>query len=210
MKAAQHSEHVNEPDWYEFSLKTLGDLMADLKGKLLDIGNHVVECLDRNPRIREMWMKDLPSLSPMLLDVFERIGRKQILPEIYLSPVADKLLMAPVSVQQDVVNRGVLVVEMAGKEARANYKQLNQLTPRDAAQALKHGNTRSYEEQVEYLTPGPKIVRKRWEPMDDFNIAINYSTVITPAEYCAWAEKYEAAQSKQLEAHLKANQGRKN
>jgi len=200
------------PDWYSSTVQTLKDLFTDLEGKMQEIGNFIAEALDHNPRVREMWLKDLPHLTPGMIDGFERIGRRQMRPEIYLcqSSAADKLMFAPMSVQNDVVQRGVPVVEKEGTRITVTYKKLADLTPKEAKRAIKDGGLRSIEEQVEILTPAPE--RKPlpdWEPDEETgDIIVHRSVRITFQAYSAVADKFYRKQTKEMAEEVNTKKGR--
>lgn len=209
MKTATAAIETPERDWYHNSIVTLKTHLSNLQDSLLALGKFIVEALDHNPRVREMWLKDVPMLSPLLLDNLERIGRRQILPEIYLNPSCEKLLTAPLSVQEQAVAGGVMVVIQSGKEHRASYKKPNELTMREAAQALKTGNVRSFEEQVEYMTPGPKLRRPDWEVDGEGNVIVHHLCVINRESIIAMADKILAKEKKTLESDMKGKQVKK-
>lgn len=199
-----------ESDWYQNFLGQVRRLIVDIKGNLIALGKAVVAGLDHNPRIRDTISKDVPELSSGFIDVLERIGRGHMLPEIFLNPECDKLALAPVSIQREILERGVMVVERAGKEFRPTYKKVNEITHADAKLALKGGNVRSFQEQVEILTPGPKIHRPDWMLDEEGNLVVNRApTVISPDQIVGFYEKIMSRKKSALESTVKKNQIRK-
>lgn len=196
--------------WYAESLAKLRLYLGDLDRCLLQLGKHIVDCLDHNPRVREMWVKDVPSLTPGLVDVFERIGRRQILPEIFLLPECRKLLTAPLSVQEAVVTRGVQVVlPSKGEGFRVDYVPINSLTHAQARQALIDGGVRTVEEQNEFLRPGPKPRTRDWEIDAMGDLVVNRPCIIPRDAILMLTAKFQEAETRVLEANMKKNQLRK-
>lgn len=203
-------EELPATDWYQNLLVSIRGPLSDIKANLSKLGQVIADALDHNPRVREILPKDVPELSSGFIDVLERIGRKQMLAEIYLNPSCDQLITAPISVQRQIMEQGIPVVMKSGTEHRVVYKRPAEITPSEARQALRLGNVRTFEEQVEYMTPGPRVRRPDWETDDEMNIIVHRAeTVISPKVILAHAEKILAKEKAGLSDAIKKNQVRK-
>jgi hypothetical protein len=134
-----------------------------LAGELVQFAQKVVAEMDANPALRQKLLDTgftLPELNN-----WERVGRGTLHEKLLLSSGRQyrSLSSCPLSVQKNVIENGVEIVE--GDDTR--IIPLDDLTPKQSAQAFTHGHIRSITEQKSWLREQKQItitVAPDWQP----------------------------------------------
>lgn len=177
-------------------------------------GRHIAARLDHNPRLVEVWMREL-KVSRAAILFLERAGRGSVHPQIALDATISKgaaaLAACPRSVQDRYIGDNLPVRYHVGERRDTKWKSYNDLTISEIAQVFLDDEIRSEEEQDEYL-----VERKRralafpttplFERMPDGGVRINKPMELTPALIAQWHQENLESSKKTLEQAVKARQ----
>lgn len=144
-------------DRYSEQLTAVANLISKGLDCWTEAGTILCQMIDADPLVIDRIASDLPNISKPMLYNLEKIGRKQIAPEILMKSGAawKRLLRAPYSVQQKFLapNSGVdLLVRKDDGEYDSLRVAVDVLTPHQARQAIdSEGTVRDLGAQRAYL-----------------------------------------------------------
>lgn len=120
-----------------------------------EAGRILVEAIDADPDFSRKVRKAHPEISPDMLILFERIGRRQVYPAIVLdnSVGAQALLALPYD-DQERLYRGNIEVAVGTTGSRVVVKRIGDLTRTDVHRVFDGDHVRTHEEQRTYLRMG--------------------------------------------------------
>jgi hypothetical protein len=209
MTTAPNAIEKTDAQWYQQTVERISQMLADISNNIQNLGTYIAEAIDHNPRARNLWLKDVPNLKPGMLDALERIGRGQLMPGLLMnsSPYAEKLRLAPASVQRQILDQGVPIVEKIGDRYSTNYKPLDQLTPSDARSVFRGNRVLSIEEQNSNLSGADKSIKMLpdWEPVD-CGLAVHRPCIIGDDAIITLAEDAMKRKRARIEAGMKEKQ----
>lgn len=117
-------------------------------------GEMLVEMIDQDPGVIDRIIDQHPKLlNREVLARFEKIGRNQTLPELFLSeaPGIRKLRSLPLSVQKHFVNKPVEILVVNDGQADMLKVEVKNLTPAQVAQVFTADGIRGAAQQRAYL-----------------------------------------------------------
>jgi hypothetical protein len=124
-----------------------------------EAGDYLVAKIDENKSFIDDVLKEFPNLNREFVYQFERIGRKQLLPELLLegSAGASRLAMLPYRSQVALYNKPIDVVVRREGNFFIERKAVNKLTPKESAVVFDAKKIRSAKEQQSVIQEREKI-----------------------------------------------------
>ncbi len=195
------------------TIKEFVDLFAKGKQNLVAAGEVYVHLLETVEGIQDTLVKTYPNiLSYKVLDAMERIGRKQILPQLLLdtSPGAGRLINLPYSDQVKYSEANVDVVVIREGKSFIERKPVRELTGAEAHRVFARNSMRDAKEQVEYISGGAPIKYRRMPyTIDGANVYFNSHVMLNLEDIEEIREKLKNPPLKGLAETIKGNQGKR-
>lgn len=131
-------------------------------------GARLCELIDNDPDVFDKICCDVPQLTPNILRQLERIGRRQLVPELLLKAGAgwNRLRQMPFDVQKRFMEQPVSVLIETANGPDEIKVAIDDLTPRQAKQVFSDNGPRDLGSQRAWLRshqpqlPEPKETRK--------------------------------------------------
>jgi len=116
-------------------------------------GDIMVELVDADPHVYDYIGQQCPSMTPGMLNTFERIGRGQILPALAMdnSPGSRKLKSLPISLQQRFETEPIPLIVMRNDEPDVLLVKREDMTAAQANQAFRNGRLSTEGEQRAWI-----------------------------------------------------------
>lgn len=116
-------------------------------------GTILVDLVESDPHVYDYITRECPSMTPGILDTFERIGRGQILPTLAMdsSPGVTRLKRLPISAQSRYETEPVPLIVETDDGPDVLLVKVRDMTKSQAAQVFGPGRLRSEGEQRAYL-----------------------------------------------------------
>ena len=113
----------------------------------------MVELVDADPHVYDYIGQQCPSMTPGMLNTFERIGRGQILPALAMdnSPGSRKLKSLPISLQQRFETEPIPLIVMRNDEPDVLLVKREDMTASQANQAFRNGRLSTEGEQRAWI-----------------------------------------------------------
>lgn len=186
---------------------------------LLKTGRGLVELIDENPDTPELLLRKYPQLDHETLEMFERVGRGKLLPELVLdhSPGARRVarLALPIKTQEHLYSK-LIDVPKRQKDGCVTFvpKPLHKLTTVEASITIGETGDRTEIEKEAALAERERTIKQRelrYETLDGgksirFLDESKYDILELIATLQRLADKTKASAVKTLQSDMQHNQ----
>lgn len=199
-------------------LERLGPLLGNLSNNLQEIGEVIVQMVDLDPNAYEAIVKEY-HCNATWLEMFEQIGRKQLLPELMMnnSYAARRLIHLPYNVQKQLYGKPIEVPKRRHDGAVVFVpKPFDKLSPSELAIVIGPKGQRTNDEKTALLAERERVQKMRelrWEDLGNGRIRFIGEPEFVITELIATlqliAEQNKESEIKALQSSMQQNQVRK-
>ena len=191
------------------TIQTFLTALDHLTDSAVECGRILVQLVDQDPRVYEKILTARANIPLRLLSQLEKVGRGQFLDKLLWDdcPGARRLLPLTFAKQKEIYENPIpVVIEDKGKEVVV-MKNLQQLTPKQAIQAIDENGIVPPEKQAEAvrerMSPKSAAPAQRYELLDNGNIIIRFApTEFTPSQL---QDIYERSKSRAIKSIKREN-----
>lgn len=217
----QTPKPIKPTETFEQLLLRFGQLFCDLSTNLLQTGEVVVKMVDINPNAYEDIIKKYPTCRSSWLEMFEQIGRKQLLPELMLdtSHAARRLIHLNLSYKAQEQLYGKTIEVPRRKDDGAVVfvpKPFDKLSPSEVAIVIGPKGQRTNDEKKAMLAErerAQKIRELRYEFLDGNKVRFFMESEFEIMELIATLQRHveqnKESEIKALQSSMQQNQVRK-